>query len=326
MPKVILLTGPPSSTSFHDSPINQFEPAFHDFIQDDTKQTQASCESQSSIIAWRSLPLQKKPLRSNVLTTAAESFITDNSNDSLVASSTDNVITGAGQEEPEEEDDQGLLSEFCEQSISLTQFDYTGLDETSFITASNTSLPPLPPAIPAHLSDLEDIPSASQVASLHPQTITLNIIAGIISISQPRNVTTRWGQSLSLVELLVGDDTRCSFAVTFWLAAGSASQSEIGRLQRQDVILLQNVALHVFRGKVYGQSLRRDLTKIHLLWRRQGGGHYTMGHLKQYAARQPQVSKTKRVVDWIIQFVGLQSNSTSKRLHHVWDRPPDDTQ
>lgn len=319
MPKVILLTGPPPGTSVPNTFIDHFDPAFESFIhRQPTDTNQPPATSSPCIVAWRSLPLKKQPLQTN-LNPAVDFFST--------AATTQHTNDSIQSQEQENE----LLTQFCEHSLSLTQFDHTGIEETSFITASNPSQPPPPPPVAAHLSDLEDIPSANQVTSLHPQTITLNIIAGVISIAQPRSVTTRWGQSLSLVELLLGDDTKSGFAVTFWLAADSASESEVGKLQRQDVVLLQNVALHVFRGKVYGQSLRRGMTKIHLLWRREGKAYYTMKQLKQHAKSdqtQPQLAKTKRVVDWVLRFVGanVQTTTTVQKAQHIWDRPPDHTQ
>ena len=165
------------------------------------------------------------------------------------------------------EDAAAVLTEFCEQSLaqhnslSSSQLDDSlDSEETSFVTTASTdpgSMPP--PPVPSHLSDLEDIPSAKRITALQPQTVTLNLIVGVLSIAQPRTVTTRWGATLSLVEVLVGDDTASGFAVTFWLSSEGAAESSIVGLRRQDVVLMENVALHVFRGKVYGQSLRKGL-------------------------------------------------------------------
>ena len=67
----------------------------------------------------------------------------------------------------------------------------------------------------AHLSDLEDIPNAAYLKSISPQTMTVNLIVGIISIAEPRTIRTRWGSTKSLVELLVGDETKSGFTITF---------------------------------------------------------------------------------------------------------------
>ncbi|KAM0660633.1 hypothetical protein ACHAPH_003570 [Verticillium nonalfalfae] len=146
-------------------------------------------------------------------------------------------------------------------------------ETTSFLTTSTSfasnppGAPPLPVAPaqqqqqhhhhhqeqPLHLSDLEDVPPAHSLLALHPQTVTLNLIAGVIAPSAPRPVRTRYGATLHVLELLLGDDTRAGFAVTFWLSAAdlaAAVPSLVLRLRRRDVVMLRDVALHVFRGRV----------------------------------------------------------------------------
>lgn len=193
------------------------------------------------------------------------------------------------------------------------------------MTTSSAGKLPQPLSLPSRLSDLKDVPSARQIIALTPQTVTLNLIVGIISIAQPRVVTTKWGKRLSLVEILVGDETKSGFAVTFWINDGA--EGPISHLRRQDVVSLQNVALHVFRGKAYGQSLRRGLTKVNLLWRRDGTGLYSLRDLAKRGRLNPQVAKTRMVKDWVLKFVGGQSTATmTKTAPNIWDKPPDDTQ
>ncbi|KKY34618.1 hypothetical protein UCDDA912_g05414 [Diaporthe ampelina] len=168
-----------------------------------------------------------------------------------------------------------------------------------------------------HLSDLEDIPPAKYLASIQPQTMTVTLIAGIISIAAPREVKTRFGTSKTLVEVLVGDETKSGFSVTFWLSAAEhdAEPGPLAGLRAQDVVLMRNVALNAFRGMVYGGSLPRGMTGVYLLHRgrRLGagddGGHYSAADLAKAGrggARQvhPQLEKTKRVRDWVLKFVG----------------------
>ncbi|KAK1450886.1 hypothetical protein CCUS01_11426 [Colletotrichum cuscutae] len=124
-------------------------------------------------------------------------------------------------------------------------------------TADLSTSTPRPPLLTSthHLSDLEDIPPAPSLLRLAPQTVTVNLIAGVISVSTPRSVTTRWGSELSLVEVLLGDDTRAGFGVTFWLPAmpppppaaaksagkpATADPTSPANLRGQDVVLLQN--------------------------------------------------------------------------------------
>jgi hypothetical protein len=210
------------------------------------------------------------------------------------------------------------------------------LDETSFMSASSTHPSSLvkTPLPPCHLSDVEDIPPPKEILSLAPATVTVNLIAGIISIAQPRTVTTRYGRQLSLVELLVGDETKSGFGVTFWLGGDSIPASVLANLRRQDVVLMRNVALNVFRNKVYGQSLRKGLTKVDVLWRRDGGGFYSrrrMNSTRKHSSSgrpDPQLNKARKVKDWVIHFVGGDRPATRRTTaaRKSWDQPPDDTQ
>ncbi|KAG8170004.1 hypothetical protein KVR01_000749 [Diaporthe batatas] len=175
------------------------------------------------------------------------------------------------------------------------------------------------PSAADHLSDLEDIPPARYLESIRPQTMTVTLIAGIISIAAPRAVETRFGSARTLVEVLVGDETKSGFSVTFWLPGGGdgASSSPLAGLRAQDIVLMRNVALNVFRGKVYGGSLPRGMTGVYLLHRgrRLGpgddGGHYAAADLAGAGRRgakqqkvHPQLDKTRRVRDWVLRFVG----------------------
>jgi hypothetical protein len=234
-------------------------------------------------------------------------------------------------------DAETVLSHFYDHSLAvhnsipssqLDSFEETTFEETSFMTTSSAGRIEVEESMPSHLSDLEDIPPAPKILALNPQTVTLNIIAGIISIAQPRTVTTRWGRTLSLVEILVGDDTKTGFAVTFWLDQENAAAAEISALRRQDIVLMQNVALHVFKGKVYGQSLRRGMTKVSLLWRRDGSGLYSTRELSKRGQMHPQLQKAKQVKDWVLKFVGadIGVKTRSRKAQVSWDRPPDDTQ
>ncbi|ESZ99411.1 hypothetical protein SBOR_0173 [Sclerotinia borealis F-4128] len=186
---------------------------------------------------------------------------------------------------------------------------------------------PLPLSIPLTLTPLSHIPPAQHLLSLHPQTITLNLITGIISISPLRTITTKRGDTISLIELLVGDETKSGFGITFWLSNPSHKPNEnnnktnpptletttpLSHLRTQDTILLKNIALGTFRGKVHGQSLRRDMTKCWLMYRekidrRDVGGFY--GERDVDANVDVQLAKVKRVRDWVRGFVGV--------AHHV---------
>jgi hypothetical protein len=172
------------------------------------------------------------------------------------------------------------------------------------------------------LSDLKDIPNASYLNSIHPQTMTVNLIIGVISVQPPRVVKTRHGTDIQLIEVLAGDETKSGFGISFWVPMSQSVQGGLERalrgLRSQDVVLLQNVALGSFRGKVYGQSLRRDMTKLHLLYRTRidrsdTGGCYNAADLELAKNLDSQIGKqikkTARVRDWCLKFVGPEGGS-----------------
>ncbi len=180
----------------------------------------------------------------------------------------------------------------------------------------------------SHLSDLKDMPNAAYLHSITPQTMTVNLVVGIISISPPRIIKTRrGGRSVELVEILVGDDTKAGFGINIWLpppqeSAHSALQDSDLRTQTlhlrpQDVVLAKTVALSSFRGKVYGQSLRRGMTTLDLLYRNvidendaRGAYHASELEPDQGAIDEPlQVRKVIHVKDWVMRFVGANTGA-----------------
>lgn len=205
---------------------------------------------------------------------------------------------------------------------------------------------------PRNVSSLKDIPNSNYIQSIHPQTKTVNLIVGVISIAPSRMVTTgaKYGnpKQVELVELLVGDDTKTGFSVTMWLPRemhvnwkdGVQEKPEGGRsilrrslkaIQPRDVVLIQNVALSSFRGKVHGQSLRGDVTKIDTLFRKkqddaEDAGCYTAQNLRMATAKDHQILKVKRVRDWLLEFIGEAPTGGGKKKGRKARFMPDDTQ
>ncbi|KAK3292700.1 uncharacterized protein B0H64DRAFT_235169 [Chaetomium fimeti] len=224
-----------------------------------------------------------------------------------------------------------LISQSAEQSTSF-------LDDTTSFQSGNGSQPgsikgPILFRGSDLVGDLRTIPSAAYLVKIQPQTMTYNLIVGIISISQPRAVKTSWGATKYLVEVLVGDETKAGFAITFWLPSDNVEESPLAGLRPQDVVLVQNVAFNVFRQKVYGSSLRKGWTKVHLFYRMKldsldTGGYYSTSDLSSARSAHPQLEKTRRVRDWVLHFVGRGVHNGAKPDSKPrWDRPPaDDTQ
>jgi hypothetical protein len=213
-------------------------------------------------------------------------------------------------------------------SEASDSFGRTSYGEVSF--REDTTREPLGNRRDIQLHHLKDVPSAAYIIRAQPATVTVNLIAGIISISAPRTIKTRWGSTSSLVEVLVGDETKSGFAITFWLPSDNVQDSELAGLRPQDVVLFQNVALNVFRKKVYGSSLRKGMTKVHLLYRRKLdrsdiGGHYSLDDLSSMRGGNLQLGKTRKVWEWVLNFVGTAPRAKEGRAAgRPWDRPPPD--
>ncbi|KAL3457595.1 hypothetical protein BJX64DRAFT_16131 [Aspergillus heterothallicus] len=179
-------------------------------------------------------------------------------------------------------------------------------------------------SIPHRITNLEDIPSATYLNSIMPQTMTVNLIVAVIAIRPPRRIVTRqWKRELDIVEAIVGDETRTGFGITFWLppndeiaahscgdGSGKDLRTSLMQLRPRDVVLLCTVGLSCFREQVYGQSLRRGITKIELLHRRQVdaldiGGIYKLRDILNHEAKDDDLplAKVRKVREWIRRFV-----------------------
>jgi hypothetical protein len=245
-----------------------------------------------------------------------------------------------------------VLSQFYEESyakhkdipssqiaaVSDTEASFTS-GGTSFESASFDSQ--LRPAgqvpVTGQLTNLKDIPNAKYINSTHPQTMTVNLIVGIISIPQPRPIKTRRGADVELIEVLVGDETKSGFGVNFWLSSSQSVAGDmrtvLGGLRPQDVVLMRNVALSSFKAKVYGQSLRKEMTKVHLLYRNRVDrsdirGYYRASDLVQGSQQlHPQLEKTIKVREWVMKFVGVGAGQKKgEALEAVKEVLPPDTQ
>lgn len=170
--------------------------------------------------------------------------------------------------------------------------------------------------IPGPLSNLEDLPTAKYIQSITPQTMTVNLIVGVLAVHAPRRIVTRqWKTELDLVELVVGDETRAGFGVNFWLKPEKPSaKNEADRLGRslaslrpRDIVLLRTIGLGTFQERVYGQSLRKGMTTVELLHRQpvdvtDAVGFYQDRILGSIDDDQP-LLKTRRVRNWMLRFV-----------------------
>ncbi|KAK3110150.1 hypothetical protein LTR53_015855 [Teratosphaeriaceae sp. CCFEE 6253] len=202
-------------------------------------------------------------------------------------------------------------------------------DETSFGLTNASIGPAVPPTTkPVHpvnalnlrgdITNLARLPAASHLLRIHPQTLTVHLLVALISVSQPRIVRLRipragGGNEMEIHELLLGDETRAGFSLSFWLSPAPEDESqqrgdrdrelreELRGLRVGDVVVWRNVALSSFRGCVYGQSLgggrfRGNGTGMVVIGPREEG---LMGGLEGRVR-----GKVERVRRWAGDFVG----------------------
>jgi hypothetical protein len=372
-PKVMFITGVSESTSIDWTAaalLDDFEPAFYELVglaqAGESRQARLVLSSSPEKAVWRSIPLRRERLPTGLSQVHGmhSYFHTENDFFSMIAPpiadsyvSTDSRLSADAK--------RTLLDDFYDHSVALhddipsSQLPQPSLDadETSFqsedITVQQGSADDSTSSIlitdggpvpgDPHLSDLEDLPNARYLEAIAPQTMTVNLIAGVISVAEPRKIKTRWGTEKSLVELLVGDETKAGFSITFWLSSSrlrarygqDSTETTLRTLRRQDVVLLRNVALGSFQGKVHGHSLRKDLTRVDLLYRRKldrndAGGFYTAKQVNSRQAAHPQLEKTREVREWILMFVAGGTNLGKRKADdnalRSWDKPPEDTQ
>lgn len=373
--KVIFLTGAPLSSSlqwddgFLSAPLQECFAA-------NPNHSEISLSSVETGPRWRSLPLERERLPTGFTQHAMaeevagrhENFANETSflvtADLSFTSATSGETPSQGSlSSPAEEED--CLTQFYEHSLSIHEnitspraLDYesmNGTDSTCFedsyimsqLNGLSSSRKNLTKSrlCSNYLTDLARVPNAAYLEAITPQTMTVNLVLGIISIPQPRLIKARRsGHMLGLVEMLVGDETKAGFGISIWCSdpqnlneKESVLQSQLGRLRPQDIVLARNVALSSFKGKVFGQSLRKDTTTLDLLYRnkvdaKDKGGAFRARELQDSESSNVQVSKVKRVRQWVIDFVGAgtvlpQAGSTKKpgacRSHQFQELPPD---
>ncbi|KAK6006056.1 hypothetical protein QM012_006466 [Aureobasidium pullulans] len=165
------------------------------------------------------------------------------------------------------------------------------------------------------IMSIKAVPTAEYLLRIQPQTMTVNLLVGIISIAPARTVTTRkGGHDMDIIEITVGDETKAGFTISSWHQAQDSqhrhnledkSRAILSSLRPQDVVLIERVALSSFRNAVFGQSLNRRATK--------NTTAFTVLHkandlpadsAQQFTFPRAVEHKLERVCDWVSNFVG----------------------
>ena len=341
----MLLTGAPDAESLQWTEGDLIAPLLPCFSHDGIS-IRSSFEIDNKWPAWRSIQLERQHLptgftpkphlpdvqstyRTDSIIDDEASFLNITELCSMESSPQDFEATSSSSQVTQE-----TLSEFYERSFAIHEdlpssqiIDFDTSNQTSFVTTSPDHIssqdapdsiilpktPTKPQPLSGHLTNLEDIPNATYIRSINPQTMTVNLIVGIIAIPPPRTIKARkTGRMLELIEMIVGDETKAGFGINLWLPPSENLLEDLkgvtSDLRPRDVILVRNVALSSFRANIYGQSLRRGLTKIDLLYRvvvdrYDRRGAYSAQELDDIGMTDPQIEKVKRVKEWVTLFV-----------------------
>ncbi|WPH02187.1 Hypothetical protein R9X50_00504200 [Acrodontium crateriforme] len=205
--------------------------------------------------------------------------------------------------------------------VSGTSFDTT-LTDTSVATSSADSYAApqddhILPALTGPIADLKYLPDAIHIQRIQPQTMTVNLLAAVISIASTRTVKTKRGVEMYIVELLMGDETRAGFTITCWLSPLKSNRqttsdddlrSTLRQLRSGHIVLVRNVALTAFRGCVYGQTLSRRITM----------NNTTITVLSEgdSGISGPVKTKIKAIRTWADAFLGGDRLAASRRSQH----------
>jgi hypothetical protein len=174
------------------------------------------------------------------------------------------------------------------------------------------------------ITPLGSLPSAQRLRAIYPQTPTPNLLCAVTTTPEQKEVFVRkGGYKMNLWEIVVADDTRSDFKVTFWLRPPRESNNEHNHVQTMllqtlegikvgDILLLRNIALTSFGETVFGQSLNtaiaRARTTIDVLAR---GNGVSTAQLGGFPA--PVVETFKRIKQWAKLHIASNNASSRKR-------------
>lgn len=349
-PRLIVLTGAPLSSSLRWGDDGLSAPLQECFADTPNKQKPTLSSITISEPVWRSLSLDREHLPTGFTQLTRADDITVENNDPM---DEDSFLTSMEFTHALSKEDSGqlsatthlnddIISQYYEHSYAIHEdasFAHavdpdsdcenslsTSFEECSISFETNATPTPKNQLIKTRLAssvltELNHIPNASYLRSITPQTMTVNLVVGIISIPPPRIITTRrGGRNVELVEMLVGDNTAAGFRINIWLPSSEnadrkASQSQdlqhaVSQLRPRDVILVRNIALSSYGGKVYGQSLMRNMTTMNLLYRdlfdvTDEQGAFGVHDLKRESVDNTQIAKVGKVRQWVMEFVGV---------------------
>ena len=240
--------------------------------------------------------------------------------------------------------------------LSTLLEDATSLPNGSSVDESNNVLTSSVPSalrdqirLPSSITNIRMIPSASHLEQIRPQTMTVNLVAGVISVAPTRTVKVRRGDYYKdIIEVILGDETRAGFAMSSWHDPVESQQdcdklrNTLQSLRPGDIVCVERLALSSFRGQVFGQSLNRksarNATSLTVLCRAES--LRTLDDSMSSVLPLSLAPKVQKVKDWVASFVGpakrrrgsdhvpdpLRPRKYSKPTHDAEKYLPPDTQ
>lgn len=99
-------------------------------------------------------------------------------------------------------------------------------------------------------------PEEKKVSELTPQSKRVNILVKVLNVGEPREIPSRFGEPRKIAEANVGDETG-TVVLSLW-------QDQIGTVQENDVLYIENGYVSLFRGHIrlnvgkYGKLTKSD--------------------------------------------------------------------
>lgn len=338
--RTIVLLGAPCASQLRNEPLVN---------KNDDQANQASnvdhvtstLSGTDSPAAWRILPLKRKHLHTGFsqYPDVHTPVIPEAGPSASMSYSSTSASSAAG--------DDDLSRSFAAHNIPSSPvadpLDLTVSFATTDTTTSFNSLVPLspPPKIKtAALVNLGNLPTANYVGSIKLK-IRVSIIAGITHIFPQRTFTPKYSNTVrSKQTLVVGDETAVGFKIDLWLPpgplsfAGKTFMDTVELLRVGDVINVQNMVLGVWDNQVNGATVRKDQTRIELVYRTifsdtKERRRWRAVDLDSASDDSRGVEKVKRVVGWTREFLGA-GDRLDKKMRKGYEEEetilPDDTQ
>ena len=123
-------------------------------------------------------------------------------------------------------------------------------------------------------------------------------LCAVLSISAPKNITTKAGNLTQVVILTLGDHTSSPLELAAW---GSHAQYVLKFVQRLDVLLIEDFVLSMFHT-VLGGTSRASRTHFTILYRTMRRTAYD-DQFRPFLVDDPQSTRVRRVRDWALAWV-----------------------